>query len=110
MLNKVETYVGTFKNSKSFGFVIPDNKKECKDIFISKKYFSGAKNNDKVVVQITKQEQAGKKPEGKIIEVIGNIDEAGIDMLSIIKAYNLPYEFPKPVLYLLKKVKTEIIF
>jgi len=100
--------VGTFKNNKSFGFVIPDNKKDSKDIFISKKYFSGAKNDDKVVVEITKQEEAEKKPEGKIVEVIGNIDVAGVDMLSIIKQYNLPYEFPKTVLDEAKKIAQEV--
>jgi len=100
--------VGTFKNNKSFGFVIPDNKKESKDIFISKKYFSGAKNDDKVVVEIIKLEEKGKKPEGKIVEVIGNIDVAGVDMLSIIKQYNLPYEFPKPVLDEAKKISQEV--
>jgi len=100
--------VGTFKNNRSFGFVIPDNKKESKDIFISKKYFSGAKNDDKVVVEITKQEEAEKKPEGKIVEVIGNIDVAGVDMLSIIKQYNLPYEFPKTVLDEAKKIAQEV--
>ena len=100
--------VGTFKNNKSFGFVIPDNKKESKDIFISKKYFSGAKNDDKVVAEITKPEEKGKKPEGKIVEVIGNIDVAGVDMLSIIKQYNLPYEFPKPVLDEAKKIAQEV--
>jgi len=101
--------VGTFKNNKSFGFVIPDNKKESKDIFISKKYFSGAKNDDKVVVEITKLEENGKKPEGKIVEVIGNIDVAGVDMLSIIKQYNLPYEFPKTVLDEAKKISQEVL-
>ncbi len=100
--------VGTFKNNKSFGFVIPDNKKDSKDIFISKKYFSGAKNDDKVVVEITKPEENGKKPEGKIVEVIGNIDVAGVDMLSIIKQYNLPNEFPKPVLDEAKKIAQEV--
>ena len=60
-LNEIETLVGTFKNSKSFGFVVPDNKKTSKDIFISKKNFNGAKDNDKVVVQITKQEERGRK-------------------------------------------------
>lgn len=100
--------VGTFKNNKSFGFVVPDNKKESKDIFISKKYFSGAKNDDKVVVEITKPEEKGKKPEGKIVEIIGNIDVAGVDMLSIIKQYNLPNEFPKPVLDEAKKISQEV--
>lgn len=100
--------VGTFKNNKSFGFVVPDNKKESKDIFISKKYFSGAKNDDKVVVEITKPEENGKKPEGKIVEIIGNIDVAGVDMLSIIKQYNLPNEFPKTVLDEAKKISQEV--
>ena len=107
-LNEIETLVGTFKNSKSFGFVVPDNKKESKDIFISKKNFNGAKDNDKVVVQITKQEERGRKPEGKIIEVIGNINVAGVDMLSIIKEYNLPYEFPKQVIDEAKNTEKEV--
>ena len=108
LVNKIETLVGTFKNSKSFGFVVPDNKKTSKDIFISKKHFNGARNDDKVVVQITKPEINGKKPEGKIIEVIGNINVAGVDMLSIIKEYNLPYEFPKQVLDEAKSIEKEI--
>jgi len=107
-INEIETLVGTFKNSKSFGFVVPDNKKESKDIFISKKNFNGAKDNDKVVVQITKKEEKGKKPEGKVIEVIGNINVAGVDMLSIIKQYNLPYEFPKQVIDEAKSILDEI--
>lgn len=107
-INEVITLVGTFKNSKSFGFVIPDNKKESKDIFISKKNFNGAKDNTKVVVQITKEAQSNKKPEGKIIEVIGKVDEAGVDLLSIVKEYNLPNEFPKQVIDEAKQVPNEI--
>lgn len=106
--NPKETIVGTFTKNKSFGFVVPDNKKISKDIFISKKYFSGAKSNDKVVVQITKPEIDGKKPEGKIIEILGNINIAGVDMLSIIKAYKLPYEFPKFVIDEARKIEKEI--
>lgn len=107
-INEVITLVGTFKNSKSFGFVIPDNKKESKDIFISKKNFNGAKDNTKVVVQITKKAQSNKKPEGKIIEVIGKVDEAGVDLLSIVKEYNLPNEFPKQIIDEAKQVSNEI--
>lgn len=107
-INEVITLVGTFKNSKSFGFVIPDNKKESKDIFISKKNFNGAKDNTKVVVQITKEAQSNKKPEGKIIEVIGKVDEAGVDLLSIVKEYNLPNEFPKQVIDEAKQVSNKI--
>ena len=106
--NTKETIVGTFTKNKSFGFVVPDNKKISKDIFISKKYFSGAKSNDKVVVQITKPEIDGNKPEGKIIEILGNINIAGVDMLSIIKEYKLPYEFPKFVIDEARKIEKEI--
>ena len=77
---------------------MPDDKKFGTDIFISKKDFGKARNNQKVVVKITKFAEKGRKAEGKIIEVLGNRDEAGIDMLSLVKEYNLPYEFPEPVL------------
>ena len=103
-INEIKTLVGTFKNSRNFGFVVPDNKKVSKDIFISKKYFNSAKENDKVVVQIIKEETDTRKPEGKIIEVIGGANEAEVDLLSIIKEYNLPYEFPKQVLDEAKEV------
>ena len=95
--HKKDTLVGTFQKNKNFGFVIPDDKKLCRDIFISKKNFGKARNNHKVLVQITKYPQKGKKTEGKILEVIGNVNEAGIDMLSLIKDYELPYRFPKDV-------------
>ena len=99
-----DTVVGLFQNSRSFGFVVPDDKNFGTDIFISKKNFGNAKNNQKVVVKITKFAEKGKKAEGKVIEVLGNRDEAGIDMLSLIKEYNLPYEFPEPVLKEAKKL------
>lgn len=95
--HKKDTLVGTFQKNKNFGFAIPDDKKLCRDIFISKKNFGKARNNHKVLVQITKYPQKGKKAEGKILEVIGNVNEAGIDMLSLIKDYDLPYRFPKDV-------------
>ena len=95
--HKKDTLVGTFQKNKNFGFVIPDDKKLCRDIFISKKNFGKARNNHKVLVKITKYPQKGKKAEGKILEVIGNVNEAGIDMLSLIKDYDLPYRFPKDV-------------
>ena len=92
-----ETVVGIFQKSKNFGFVVPDDKSLGTDIFISKKNFEKAKNGQKVVVQITKYPQKGKNAEGKIIEVLGNPDQAGVDMLSLIKEYNLPSTFPEQV-------------
>ena len=90
--------VGIFQKNQNFGFVVPDNKNLGTDIFIPKKHFYGAKNNDKVVVKLTKYPEKDKNAEGKVIEVLGKIDEAGVDMLSLIKEYKLPYEFPIPVL------------
>lgn len=104
----IDKIVGTFQNSRNFGFVVPDNDKIGTDIFISKKNFGGAKNNQKVVVKITKYPEKGKNAEGKIIEVIGNIDQAGVDMLCLIKEYNLPYEFPSFVLDEAEQIEDEI--
>ena len=92
------TVVGTFQNNKNFGFVVPDDKAFGTDIFISKNNFGKARNNHKVLVEITKYPEKGKNAEGKVIEVIGNINEAGVDMLSLIKEYGLPAEFSKEVI------------
>ena len=89
--------VGTFEKSRNFGFVVPDGKKVDTDIFISKKNTAGARNGQKVLVEITKSATKDRKTEGKILEVIGNQDDLGIDMLCIIKEFELPEEFPKEV-------------
>lgn len=101
--------VGLFKKSTNFGFVIPDDKKVGTDIFISKSNWGKAKTNQKVVVEITKAPMKEKKAEGKIIEILGKIDEAGVDMLSIIKQFKLPYIFPDKVLKEAKTVSKEKI-
>ena len=92
-----QTVVGIFQKNKNFGFVVPDNKSFETDIFIAKKDFGKARNNHKVVVEITKYPSKGKNAEGKVIEVIGDINQAGVDMLSIIKEHNLPARFSKEV-------------
>ena len=89
--------MGTFQNCRNFGFVVSDDKRFGTDIFISKKHFGKARNNHKVVVKITKYPEKGRKAEGEIIEVIGNINQAGVDMLSLIKEYKLPARFPEDV-------------
>mgnify|MGYP004519232791 FL=1 len=101
--------VGTFKKSRNFAFVIPDDKKIGKDIFISKSNFNKAKDNQKVVCEITKYPQKNRKAEGKIIEILGFADESGVDMLSIIKQFNLENEFPKEVIKEAKSVSKEKI-
>ena len=98
-----DTIVGRFENNKNFGFVVPDDKNFGTDIFISKKNFGKARNNHKVLVKIIKYPEKGKKAEGKVIEVLGNVNEAGVDMLSLIKEHHLPSTFPEPVVEEAKK-------
>ena len=95
---EVTRVVGLFQENKSFGFVVPDDKKFNQDIFIPKRFFSGAKNDDKVVCEITLWPQENRKPEGKIIEVLGKKGERGVEIDSIIRAHGLPEEFPKKVI------------
>ena len=101
--------VGLFKKSNNFGFVIPDDRKIGMDIFISKSKWGKAKNNQKVVAEVIKCPESGRKAEGKIIEILGKVDETGVDMLSIIKQFNLPNEFPKKVLDEAEEVSKEKI-
>lgn len=89
--------VGTFENSKSFGFVVPDDTKIAQDIFISRDNFLGAKIGAKVVVEITKWPEPRRNAEGKIIEVLGYAGDPGLDILSVIKKHDLPMEFPAAV-------------
>ena len=103
-----DKYVGVFQKSKNFGFVVPDDRKIKTDIYISKKNSKKAKNNQKVVVQILKLPEKNRKAEGKIIEILGNINQAGVDMLSLVKDYDLPYEFPEAVINEAKAIKQEV--
>ena len=92
-----DTVVGTFQKNRNFGFVVPDDKNFGTDIFISKSHWGKARNNHKVLVKIIKYPEKGKNAEGEIIEVLGGVNEAGVDMLSLIKQYELPYKFPEEV-------------
>lgn len=100
--------VGTFQESKNFGFVIPDNKKFNKDIFIPKKFFNGARGNDKVVCRITQWPTEDRKPEGKIVEILGQKGDRYVEIASVIREHGLPEEFPQKVLDEAQKVAIEI--
>ena len=103
-----DTIVGTFQKSENFGFVVPDDKSLGTDIFIQKNNFGKARNGYKVLAQITKYPEKGKNAEGKIIEVLGDPNQAGVDMLSLIKEYNLPSTFPEQVVEEAKKFGNKI--
>jgi ribonuclease R len=105
---EVTQIVGVFQPNKNFGFVIPDNKKFNKDIYIPKKFFSGARENDKVVCEITVWPQEDKKAEGKVIEILGQKGERGVEISSIIKEHGLPVEFPKKVLDEAESIPVEV--
>ncbi|MDO4296577.1 MAG: RNB domain-containing ribonuclease, partial [bacterium] len=94
-----ETVVGFFQKNKSFGFVIPDNPKIQSDIFISGGKEMGAVQGHKVVAKITDfGDGLRKKPEGEIIEILGHVNDPGVDILSIVRAFGLPEAFPAEVL------------
>lgn len=89
--------IGRYEKGKTFGFVIPDNDRICKDIFISDRRGKKAITGDKVVVNILNWSDNGKNPEGEIAEILGNQDEPGIDILSVLKEYDIPMDFSKDV-------------
>lgn len=101
--------VGIYKKNKSFGFVLPDNQKILKDIFIPKGKDRSAKNLDKVVAEVYDYGHKNKKPEAKIVEILGKSGDPGVDILSIAKSYGLSTEFEKDLLNEAKKVSIQDI-
>ncbi len=100
--------VGVFNQSRDYAFVVPDDKRIGKDIYIMRRDFNGAKNNQKVVVEITQWPQEHRNAEGKVVEVLGNLGDVGLEILSIIKQNDLPLMFPPEVLEASKKVPKTI--
>lgn len=100
--------IGEYEDSRSFGFVIPDDKRMLKDIFISKKDRNKAVTGDIVKVEITKWPEGNRKPEGKVVEILGKKGAAGVDILSVIKRYALPEEFPGNVLDAADEISEDI--
>ena len=102
------TLVGYFQKSKNFGFVKPDNQKFTKDIFVPLERSKGAVTGHKVVVELTSYGGENKKPEGKVVEILGHINDPGTDILSIIKNNDLPTEFPQKVLNQAERVSAPV--
>jgi ribonuclease R len=100
--------IGVYEESKAFGFVIPEDTKIKHDIFIGKKNRNFAENGDVVVVEITKWPEKGRNPEGLITEILGKKGDKGVDILTVVKKFNLPEEFPPNVLSYTDKI-SEVI-
>ena len=90
--------VGTYEDNKSFGFVVPDDKRMPHDVFISKANSKGAIHGHKVIVHLTKYPEGRKSSEGEIIQILGHKNDPGIDILSIIHKHGIKLEFPDEVL------------
>ncbi|MDD5969206.1 ribonuclease R [Anaerostipes sp. 992a] len=101
--------VGTFQKSRNFGFVVPDNQRFEKDIFLSKSESKNLSEGHKVVVKIIDYGGDGKNPEGKVLEVLGHANDPRVDVLSVIKAYDVPLEFPQEVMQQVKRVNDEVL-
>ncbi|MFB6498584.1 ribonuclease R [Bacillus haynesii] len=90
----IQKIVGTYTETKNFGFVIPDDKKITNDIFIPKHAKNGAVEGHKVVVRLTSYPEGRMSAEGEVIEILGHKNDPGIDILSIIHKHGLPGDFP----------------
>ena len=100
--------VCTYEKSKTFGFAVPDNQRFAQDIFIPAERSKGAVSGHKVVVEITDYGKNGKKPEGKVVEIIGHINDPGTDIMSIVKGYDLPVEFSSKIMKQVENVSNEV--
>lgn len=104
----LKTVVGTFEQVKNFGFVRVDDKRFGDDVYIDKKDTMGAVTGHKVVVRITKAPKGNNNPEGKVVEILGHINDPGVDILSIIKEYELPTDFPDEVMREAEHIEEEV--
>lgn len=100
--------VCTFEQSKNFGFGVPDNPRFGNDIFIPLERSKGAVSGHKVVVELTSYGGKGKNPEGKVIEILGHINDPGTDILSIVRAYDLPVEFSEKIMHQVENVSNAV--
>lgn len=104
-----ETLVGYYQKNKSFGFVIPDNQKLTEDVFIPEGKDMGAVTGHKVVVRLADYGGGRRKPEGVVTEIIGHVNDPGTDILSIVKAYGIPEEYPSEVMEQVSRIPDEVL-
>ena len=93
---------------KHYGFVIPDNQRFLQDIFVPEERAKGAVDGHKVVVELTSYGSDNANPEGKIVEILGHVNDPGVDIMSIVKSYDLPVEFPEKVMNQAERVPEEV--
>lgn len=101
--------VGTFQREGDYGFVLCDNQKISRDVYISPKNSHGIRDGEKVVAQILDYGSEKRKPEGKITESLGNIHAPGADILAVVKSYGIPSEFPVRVMNQAMRVPDHVL-
>lgn len=108
--HSITTVVGTYDRSgkKNYGFVIPDIVKLSSDIFVPIEHSKGAVNGHKVVAEITDYGNENKSPEGRIIEILGHVNDPGVDIMSIVRGYELPVEFGEKIMNQVERVSQEV--
>ncbi len=106
--HEITEVVGLFQKSKGFGYVLPDNQKISSDIYVAEKDMKGAVTGHKVVVKLKDYGSKGRKPEGEIIEILGHKNDPGVDILSIIKKYDIPEQFPEAVMEQVEQIPDEV--
>lgn len=101
--------VGTYEQSQNYGFVVPDNHKIGTDIFVPKERSKGAVTGHKVVVELTAYGDERHKPEGRVVEILGHINDPGVDIMSIVRGYDMPTEFGEKVMNQAGRVPEEVL-
>ncbi len=101
--------VGTYEQSSYFGFVIPDNTRIGKDIFVPDERSKGAVDGHKVVVELTSYGDETHKPEGRVVEILGHVNDPGVDIMSIVRGYELPVEFGEKVMNQAARVPDQVL-
>ncbi|MGN0349665.1 MAG: ribonuclease R [Roseburia sp.] len=104
----MQRVVCTYEKSKTFGFAIPDNPRFGKDIFIPAERSKGAISGHKVVVELTDFGGRNRKPEGKVVEILGHINDPGTDILSIVRAYDFPVEFSEKIMNQVSRIAGQV--
>lgn len=103
-----KTIIGIYEENKTFGFVIPEERRIQQDIFVPAEHANGATHGDIVIVEITDWPEKRRNPEGKVTEILGKKGDRGIDILTIIKKFKLPEEFPPKVQTFAQNIPNEI--
>lgn len=108
LAHEVKELIGTYQKSRNYGFVVSDNRKFCRDIFIPQGAGAGAVDGHKVIAEITDYGEKKRNPEGRIKEIVGHADDPGTDILSVVYACGIPREFSDRAMQQAERTAVEV--